>query len=112
MSEGIRKAVEFCGRLRLLIAAAPDEFAAEDMRKILRGVQMRFARSDDEKQEAVLIVIRDGAARYDEIKDETGIRKEEELDRLLGRLREAKMIRREKDKNGRVGRPAWLYFEN
>ena len=74
----VRKAqlTEFHTQFRNLIKVAPDADTKRDLNIVLHHFRNRYCQTFDEKKAAVIALLESGATTYQEIKNESGYRKE------------------------------------
>lgn len=78
MDKATRKAqiVEFHTQFRNLVKASPDPDTKRDLDVALNLFRNRYCHTFDQKKAAIIALLKSGATTYQELKDESGYRKE------------------------------------
>lgn len=101
---------DFAKKLGELVAAAPDDYARRDLRRMVHALRQRYVLSPEEKQVRIMELLEDGLTTYDELLDATKFGSKQ-LSRHLSELQSQAKIRAEKiRRTSGAGRPQLCYF--
>jgi predicted Rossmann fold nucleotide-binding protein DprA/Smf involved in DNA uptake len=102
-----RDGLVFAQLLRCAASAAPDDSLKRDVLRLAGSVERRFGFSDDEKKEAVMLMVLDGAQTVNDLVVETGFNPQDVL-RFLHDLKADGRVRLDRRRVHRTGRPSLM----
>jgi predicted ArsR family transcriptional regulator len=79
------------------------------LNKVAHAIRKRYGYSDEEKESEILRFVKNGAATITELVDEVGF-PDREISKIVGELTIKNLVRVEKFRIGRRGRPSLLIF--